>query len=111
MNTHQTIQFTDTNFNNEVLLSSRPALVDFWAPWCAPCNVLGPMIEELAERYGGAVKIGKLNVDDNPTTAARYKIRSIPTLLLVKGGEVVETLLGVHPKQHYEQALDQIIAG
>ena len=110
MKTQQTIEFTDANFNDEVLLSSQPVLVDFWAPWCGPCHAVAPTINQLAEQYDGAVKVGKLNVDDNPTTAASFEIRSIPTVLLIQHGQVIESFVGVQAKERYQQALDQIIA-
>ena len=110
MKTQQTIQFTDTNFNDEVLLSSRPVLVDFWAEWCPPCRVLGPTIDALADEYVDRAKISKVDVDANKDLAKQYAVRSIPTVLLVKDGEVVETFVGVQPKQRYEHALDQSIA-
>lgn len=110
MKTKQIIEFTDGNFNDEVLLSDQPVLVDFWAPWCGPCQALGPTIEDLAEQNDGTVRIGKLNVDDNPTTAAGYAIRSIPTVLLIKGGEVIKTFVGAQHRSVYQQAIDEINA-
>lgn len=103
-NTHQ---FTDTNFQHEVLGSDQPVLVDFWAAWCPPCRVVGPTIDELAEQYEGTVKVGKLDIDDNQQTPSQFGIHSIPAVLLFKDGEVVETLVGVQPKERYEQAIQQ----
>ena len=97
--------FTDANFQSEVLQSPQLVLVDFWAAWCGPCRALGPTIEELAEQYDGQVKIGKLNVDDNPEVAAQLGIGSIPAVLLFKDGEVIERLVGVRGKEAYEQAV------
>ncbi len=104
------LQFTDANFQSEVLDSDQPVLVDFWAAWCGPCRVVGPTIEELAHEYDGTVKVGKLNVDENPQSAGDFGISSIPAVLLFKDGKVVETLVGVQPKERYEAALGQVAA-
>jgi len=98
-------EFTDSNFDNEALKTDKPALVDFWAPWCAPCRMVGPIIEELATNYSGKVKVGKLNTDDNPNIASRYGIMSIPTILLFKNGEIVDRLVGAVPKRDFEKML------
>ena len=103
-------EITDANFQNEVLDSDQPVLVDFWAAWCGPCRAVGPTIEELAEQYDGTVKVGKLNIDENPQAPGEFKIHSIPAVLLFKDGEVVETLVGVQPKERYEQALQRVAA-
>jgi thioredoxin 1 len=94
---------TDTNFKDEI--SSGLVLVDFWAPWCGPCRMLGPIIEEIAEEVEG-VTIGKLNVDENPQTAQEYQIMSIPNVILFKDGEPVETLIGLRPKEAYLEAVE-----
>jgi thioredoxin 1 len=86
--------FTDANFEAEVLKSDTSTLVDFWAPWCGPCQQMGPVVEELATAFAGKVKIGKLNVDENQETAGKYQVLSIPTFLMFKGGEVVDKLVG-----------------
>ncbi len=100
--------FTEGNFTEEVLQSSEPVLVDFWAPWCGPCRIQGPIIEALAqEMEGQGVKIGKLNVDEHPQIAQQYGIMSIPTLAIFKGGNVVETLVGVHQKEVLKEKLQQ----
>ncbi len=104
------LHFTDANFQSEVLESDQPVLVDFWATWCGPCRAVGPTIEELAKQYDGTVKVGKLNIDENQQSAGNFGIHSIPAVLLFKDGKVVETLVGVQPKQRYEQALQQVAA-
>ncbi len=98
---------TDGNFDDSVIKSSIPVLVDFWAEWCGPCRMLAPTVEELATAYGGKVTIGKLNVDDNPNTATQFGVRSIPTLLLFKGGEVVESIVGLTDKTRLQALLDK----
>ncbi len=106
----QPLEFTDDNFQKEVLDSDQPVLVDFWAAWCGPCRAVGPTIEELAEQYDGTVKVGKLNIDENPQAPSDFGISSIPAVLLFKNGKVVETLVGVQPKERYEAALRQAAA-
>jgi thioredoxin 1 len=103
------IEFTDANFNEEVLQSGTPVLVDFWAPWCGPCRQIGPSVEALSTEYAGKVKIGKLNTDEQIDTAAKFGIRSIPTLLVFKGGEVVNQLVGALPKAKIAEQLDKVL--
>jgi thioredoxin 1 len=91
-------EFTDANFAAEVLKSDKPVLVDFWAPWCGPCKMVGPIVEKLAKELDATVKIGKVNVDDNPQISGEYGIQSIPTLMLFKGGKVVGTTMGFSPE-------------
>ncbi|MEI9966825.1 MAG: thioredoxin [Candidatus Moraniibacteriota bacterium] len=98
------VEFTDTNFESEVLKSEKPVLVDFWAPWCGPCHIIAPVIEELATEEGG-IKVGKLNVDDNPAIASSYGVMSIPTLKIFKGGKVVKEFIGVQSKETLKGAL------
>jgi thioredoxin 1 len=101
-----TVEFTDSNFDAEVLQSSQPVLVDFWAPWCGPCRQIAPMIDALASEYAGTIKVGKVNVDDSPQAAGQYGVQSIPTLMIFKGGEVVDRFVGAKPKSVLQAALD-----
>lgn len=96
------LAFTDSNFENEVINSEVPVLVDFYADWCGPCKMMAPVIEQLATEYEGKAKIGKLDIDQNGATAQKYKVMSIPTILLIKNGQVVETVVGAVPKQQLE---------
>jgi len=100
-------EFTDDNFSSEVLGSDDPVLVDFWAPWCGPCRQIAPLIEALAGENGGSIKIGKVNIDENPQSAHDYGVQSIPTLMVFKGGEVVERFVGPQPKVRLQEALDE----
>ncbi|GAB5407898.1 MAG: thioredoxin [Balneolaceae bacterium] len=105
-----TVEFTDSNFEEEVLKSEHPVLVDFWAEWCGPCRMIGPVVEEMAGEYAGKAKIGKVNVDVNPEVSVKYGIRSIPALLIFKDGEVVDQIIGAVPKTHLTKQLDAQIA-
>jgi thioredoxin 1 len=100
------MEFTDGNFEAEVKNSDQPVLIDFWAVWCGPCKMIAPIVEELANEYDGKVKIGKLDVDNNQQVAMQFGIRSIPTLLIFKNGEVVDQIVGAVPKDHIVSKLD-----
>jgi len=100
------IDVTDQTFNKEVLSHAGPVLVDCWAPWCGPCKIVAPVLEQLASEYAGRIKIAKLNVDENPATASQYRIQSIPTMLLFKNGNQVERLVGALPKQEIARHLE-----
>jgi len=102
-------EFTDDNFEAEVLKSPVPVLVDFWAEWCGPCKMLTPIVEELANAYAGKIKIGKLNVDNSPVSASRYGVNSIPTLLFVKGGNVIDQHVGLLAKKGLQAKIDQFL--
>jgi thioredoxin 1 len=103
------VQLQDATFDNDVLKSGVPVVVDFWAPWCGPCRMLAPIVEELSKEYDGKVRVGKLNTDDNPATAARYNISAIPTMLFFKGGQVVDQLVGVHQKSDIKKKIDGLL--
>ena len=100
---------SDDTFQNEVLQASTPVLIDFWAPWCGPCRAIGPVVEELAGEYRGRLKVVKMNVDDNPRTPAQFGVRGIPNLILFKGGEVKEQIVGAVPKAHLVKAIDRVV--
>lgn len=102
-------EVTDSNFETSVLKSDKPVVLDFWAEWCGPCRMLGPVIEELAKEYEGKVLVGKVNVDNNPTAASKYGIRNIPTVLFIKDGEVKEKQVGVVPKTVLIEKIEALI--
>jgi len=103
------VDITDKTFSSEVLSDSGPVIVDCWAPWCGPCLMVAPVLEQLASEYSGRVKIAKLNVDENPSTASQYSIQSIPTMLFFKNGELVNTLIGALPKNEIERQIKALL--
>lgn len=103
------VEVVDSVFDKEVMESEIPVLVDFWAPWCGPCRALSPVIEEISNDYEGSVKVGKVNVDENPQTTMKFSIRSIPTLIVFKNGEVAEQIVGAVPKSEIEKVLNKAL--
>ena len=103
------VEITDDNFENEVIKSDKPVLIDFWAVWCGPCKLIAPIVEELAEEYDGKVKLGKLDVDSNQQTSIKFGVRSIPTLLLFKDGKLKETIIGAVPKKAIVDKLNTVL--
>jgi thioredoxin 1 len=99
-------EFNDSNFQNDVLASDKLTVVDFWAEWCGPCRAIGPVIEELSKEYDGKVNVGKLNVDNNPEVSMNYGITSIPAILFIKGGKVVDKLVGAQPKANFVKKIE-----
>ncbi len=103
------VAITDDNFQKEILESEQPAFVDFWATWCGPCRMIGPVFEELSEAYSGKVKFGKVNVDENPKTPANYGVRGIPTLIMFKEGKIVDQVVGAVPKSQLENMVKKVL--
>ncbi len=105
------LDVTDATFEEQVLKSEAPVLVDFWAEWCAPCRALAPVIEELATEYGERLRVVKVDVDANPTTAAKLQVRAMPTLLFIKNGQVTDSVVGTQPKRKLSEHIDRLLAG
>ncbi|MCO6438305.1 MAG: thioredoxin [Phycisphaerae bacterium] len=105
-----TLQFTDQNFETDVLQSEAPVLVDFWAEWCGPCKALGPVIDELANDYEGKVKVGKVNTDENSGLSLRYSVSAIPTVILFHKGEIVDRFVGLRSKKDFKTLLDRVVS-
>lgn len=101
------VTFTDQNFEKDVLKSDKPVVVDFWAPWCGPCRMVSPIIEELAKQFDGKVVVGKMNVDENADTAGGFNVMSIPTVMIFKGGKPVASIIGAQGKETYEKAINE----
>lgn len=105
------VTFSDQNFAQDVEgAKDMPVVVDFWAPWCGPCKVVGPTIDELAKEYSGKVKVGKLNVDENPEAASKYGVMSIPTVMIFKNGQPVKSMIGAQAKENYKRAFDEVLS-
>jgi len=102
-------QVSDGSFENEVLKADLPVLIDFWAPWCGPCKAIAPVVDELAKEYAGKLKVVKMNVDDNPQTPSKYGVRGIPNLILFKGGQVRDQIIGAVPKAQLVKAINQVV--
>ena len=103
------LQVTDDTFDEEIVQSDLPAIVDFWAAWCGPCRMVGPVVEELSKEYEGKIKVAKMDVDQNRQTPARFGIRNIPTLIFFKGGEVANTIIGAQPKSAIEEEIKKLL--
>lgn len=104
---YMALQFTDANFDSEVIKSAQLSVVDFWAEWCGPCRAIGPVIDELSKEYSGKVKVGKVNVDENPQISTNFGITSIPAILFIKDGKVVDKLVGAQPKSNFVKKIEQ----
>lgn len=105
------IELTDATFDTEVIQSDKPVVVDFWAPWCGPCKMVAPILEEISNEYGDKIKIGKVNTDDNQQVAGRYGIMSIPTIMIFKDGEAIERIVGAQPKDVFTTKIDSVLGG
>lgn len=103
------LQLTENNWEQEVIQSDKPVLIDFWAPWCGPCRMVAPIVSEIAQEYADKLKVGRLNTDEEPGVAVKYGIMSIPTLMIFKNGEVADQIIGAAPKEYFTQKLDEIL--
>jgi thioredoxin 1 len=104
------VEVSDSNFESEVVNSDVPVLIDFWAPWCGPCRAIAPIVEEISSTYEGKIKVGKMNVDENQATTMKFGIRSIPTLIMFKGGEAIDQIIGAVPKGEIERVVEKSLA-
>ena len=104
------VEVSDSNFESEVVNSDVPVLIDFWAPWCGPCRAIAPIVEEISTTYEGKIKVGKMNVDENQATTMKFGIRSIPTLIMFKGGEAIDQIIGAVPKGEIERVVEKSLA-
>lgn len=104
------VTFTDQNFKEQVLDNKTPVVVDFWAPWCTPCRIVSPIIDELAKEYDGKMVVGKMNVDENQNTAGQYSVMSIPTVMIFKGGQPIKALIGAQGKESYKKAFEEALS-
>lgn len=104
------VNFTDSDFKTQVLESKQPVVVDFWAPWCAPCRIVSPTIDELGQEYEGKVTVGKMNVDENPQTAGSYGVMSIPSIVFFKNGQPIKTMVGAQSKENYKQEIEAVLS-
>ena len=104
------LNFTDSDFKTQVLESKEPVVVDFWAPWCAPCRIVSPIIDELGKEYEGKLKVGKMNVDENPKVAGEYGIMSIPSIVFFKNGQPVRTMIGAQSKENYKEEIEETLS-
>lgn len=103
------VTFTDQNFQKDVIESKTPVVVDFWAPWCTPCRIVSPIIDELAKEYAGKMVVGKMNTDENPSTAGQFNVMSIPTVMIFKGGQPVKAIIGAQGKEAYKKAFEEAL--
>jgi thioredoxin 1 len=101
-----TLEFTESNFDTEVMSSDQPVLVDFWAPWCAPCRAVGPTVDAVADKFAGKAKVGKVNIDEHPAIAAKFGVQSIPTIIVVKDGAIADTFVGIRDEDTLSESLE-----
>ncbi len=104
------VDFTEQNFDQEVLQSKTPVMVDFWAPWCTPCRIVSPIVEDLAKEYEGKVKVGKMNVDENPNAFSKYSVMSILTIMIFKDGKPIKTMIGAQGKESFKKGIEEVLS-